>query len=757
MSSSVRQTTGSVQSTPTPPSSGGQSGRSRRSLRKCATPIKSAQKDDHTTHTRTDTGSTNTTLTPPHPKQKAIISSTPARRTIPPTRHKKRRKRIPFTLVEASKGNHCPTPECDGKGHVTGLYSMHYAVSGCPVAAKNKAATITTPVKPLPKTPPPSTSASTDTATASTASTSTERVKPKRKRRRRALVGSRSKRVKQSSGSDDSEVEATTPSEPWRSEVTNEVSPQGPKKRKRIPYTLVEASKGNHCPTPECDGKGHVTGLYSMHYAVSGCPVARGMTPDECVARRDALNRIKLKSLPMEISPTHYLDDKAVRRTSRILSERGVVSLGGPAPLTPGRRSSAPVVSRPQVDRISQLHGLLSNAMPLDYLQHVEPKLEGLTPSLDLSLFREAESKTRLSFGLAEAPANGGGEGLTEAPANSSGEGLAEAPANGGGEGLAEAPANGGGEGLTEAPANGGEYQLKKIEFGQYEIMTWYPSPFPLDHTHLDKLYFCEFCLKYFKSAPILHRHSGDCSWRHPPGNEIYRRGALSVFEIDGDRHKVYCQHLCLLAKLFLESKTLYFDVEPFLFYTLTLADSNGCHILGYFSKEKHSAQSYNLSCIVVLPQHMRKGYGRMLIDFSYLLTRKEQKFGSPERPLSDLGLVSYRSYWKNVILTYILEHEHSGSNISIKGGCRYPAHSSVYIRPPNAEVGMETGVNSDDIVSTLQYYGLLKYWKGKHIILLRKDVLDEHAQRLEAWRQSDVCVDPDCLEWTPIAYPMYT
>ncbi len=36
--------------------------------------------------------------------------------------------------------------------------------------------------------------------------------------------------------------------------------------------------------------------------------------------------------------------------------------------------------------------------MPLDYLQHVEPKLEGLTPSLDLSLFREAESKTRLSF-----------------------------------------------------------------------------------------------------------------------------------------------------------------------------------------------------------------------------------------------------------------------------------------------------------------------------------------------------------------------
>ena len=68
-------------------------------------------------------------------------TSTPTRkRTTIPSR-KKSRKRIPFTLVEASKGNRCPTPGCDGHGHVTGLYAMHYAVSGCPIAAKNKMAT----------------------------------------------------------------------------------------------------------------------------------------------------------------------------------------------------------------------------------------------------------------------------------------------------------------------------------------------------------------------------------------------------------------------------------------------------------------------------------------------------------------------------------------------------------------------------------------------------------------------------------------
>ena len=48
---------------------------------------------------------------------------------------------------------------------------------------------------------------------------------------------------------------------------------------------------------------------------------------------------------------------------------------------------------------------------------------------------------------------------------------------------------------------------------------------------------------------------------------------------------QLYCQNLCLLAKLFLDHKTLYFDVEPFLFYVLTECDSKGCHLVGYFSK----------------------------------------------------------------------------------------------------------------------------------------------------------------------------
>lgn len=57
-------------------------------------------------------------------------------------------------------------------------------------------------------------------------------------------------------------------------------------------------------------------------------------------------------------------------------------------------------------------------------------------------------------------------------------------------------------------------------------------------------LYFCEFTLKFFRTEKGLLRHMERNSERHPPGDEIYRKDNISMFEVDGSKNKMYCQVL---------------------------------------------------------------------------------------------------------------------------------------------------------------------------------------------------------------------
>jgi len=281
---------------------------------------------------------------------------------------------------------------------------------------------------------------------------------------------------------------------------------------------------------------------------------------------------------------------------------------------------------------------------------------------------------------------------------------------------------------------------LEKIQMGQHEIEPWYFAAYPSEFSDAEMVYICEFCLSYFDDGHRFSRHRKKCTLLHPPGNEIYRDEYVSFFEIDGRRQRVWCRNLCLLSKLFLDHKTLYYDVDPFLFYVMTSRDEHGHHLVGYFSKEKESAEGYNVACILTLPQYQRKGYGRLLMEFSYELSKREGKLGSPEKPLSDLGLLGYRAFWLETIVAVLMACEEQGKkDVSVE------------------EIGALTSMTTADVLHTLQTANMLRYsQKNHHVIVLTNAVLEQREKAIEKEKIKGKkrTIDAEKLIWKP---PVFT
>mmetsp|Transcript_14290 Transcript_14290/g.25602 ORF Transcript_14290/g.25602 Transcript_14290/m.25602 type:complete len:457 (-) Transcript_14290:123-1493(-) len=274
---------------------------------------------------------------------------------------------------------------------------------------------------------------------------------------------------------------------------------------------------------------------------------------------------------------------------------------------------------------------------------------------------------------------------------------------------------------------------VNRIELGRNVISTWYFSPIPREFIpdgSVDLLYVSEFTLDFYRTSAELARHYKRVKVWHPPGDEIYRdeKNRVAMFEVDGAKSKVYSQNLCYLAKMFLDHKTLHYDVDPFLFYILCEFDEKGYHIVGYFSKEKYSEQGNNLACILTLPPYQRKGYGRFLMSFSYELSKKEGKVGSPEKPLSDLGQIGYRSYWSRAILEVLAKLK--GESVSIM------------------ELTRVTSIKTEDVVLALKFLGLIKYVHGRHVLCVDEKLMQEKMKQFESKGPK---VDPEKLHWAPL------
>merc|ERR1712211_141183 len=108
-----------------------------------------------------------------------------------------------------------------------------------------------------------------------------------------------------------------------------------------------------------------------------------------------------------------------------------------------------------------------------------------------------------------------------------------------------------------------------------------------------------------------------------------------------------------------------------------------------------------------------------------------EKQPGTPEKPLSDLGRVSYHTWGKSVVLEYLA---------SVRGR----GHVTIQ------QLSADTALHPHDIALAFMLLGFIKRTSdmGKFLLAIEWSKVDAHMAKLKTSLR--IALDPDALRWTP-------
>ena len=308
---------------------------------------------------------------------------------------------------------------------------------------------------------------------------------------------------------------------------------------------------------------------------------------------------------------------------------------------------------------------------------------------------------------------------------------------------------------------------IDQVVLGNMLFETWYYSPYP-DSVLLEsgspvgktngvlvngtgplksgiacpRLHVCPLCFIYSPREDRFIQHllqhqeqQNEGAWSEPVPEtsfKVYEWEGYAVWEVDGDREKLYCQNLSLFGKLFLEQKSVFFDTGAFKYYVLTHTPSEvptptktkgrkrasstlddtlfRTKVLGFFSKENLSWDSNNLACILIFPPFQHRRLGQLLMAVSYKLSGWEWEggvIGGPEKPLSTMGRKSYLRFWSERIARFCMGQTADADQHRVFENGKKKKNGLAKEEMTVKEIGDRTGMLAEDVVAALNEMGV--------------------------------------------------